>query len=46
MTDYELIQQLFNLLWEDLTDGDTPTDAELSEVRLELEKRGLNSGSY
>ena len=36
MTDYELIQQF----------GDTPTDAELSEVRLELEKRGLNSWSY
>lgn len=42
MTDNELIQWLFDLLWDDLTDGNIPSDDELTVIKQELLKRGLN----
>jgi hypothetical protein len=41
MSDRELIEFLFKLLWGDLTDGDTPSDKELETLRIELWKRHI-----
>lgn len=46
MTDMELISFLWNLLWGDLSDGDTPTTAELEILKQELTKRNILDGDF
>ncbi len=46
MTDKELIEFLWKLLWGDLSDGDTPSDDELNTLLTELTKRGILDGEF
>lgn len=45
MNDKELIKFLWELLWNDLSDGDTPSDEELETLVRELTKRGILDGA-
>ena len=46
MTDHELIEFLWKLLWNDLSDGDVPSDDELYTLKTELTKRGILDGEF
>ncbi len=41
MNDQELIEFLWKLLWNDLSDGDVPSDDQLYTLKEELTKRGI-----
>ena len=42
MSDIEFIAWLVKLLWDDVTDGNTPDSSDFEIIKMELEKRGLN----
>jgi hypothetical protein len=44
MTDKEFIIWLCELLWEDLSDGDVPDDADFDLIRKELQARDIDIG--
>ena len=46
MDDLTLIEFLFNLLWSDLTSGDTPSKEDLDILRTELTARGIIYGRF
>lgn len=46
MTDFELIDFLWRLLWNELSDGDTPSDEEMETLRVELTLRGILDGDF
>lgn len=46
MSDEELIKFLWKLLWDDLSDGDTPSDKEMETLRVELTKREIIDGEF
>jgi hypothetical protein len=46
MSDKEFIEFLWRLLWDDLSDGDTPSDSEMEILRVELTKREIIDGEF
>jgi len=42
MTDKEFIEYLWKLLWDDLSDGDTPSNEDWDILRKELSARNIN----
>ena len=46
MTDKEFIEFLWGLLWNDLSDGDTPSKDEIEVLRIELSQRGIIDGEF
>lgn len=46
MSDEEFIKFLWNLLWDDLSDGNTPSDGVFEVLRDELNKRGIIDGDF
>lgn len=46
MSDKEFIEFLWGLLWDDLSDGDTPSDAEQEILLKELTDRGILNGEF
>jgi hypothetical protein len=46
LSDKELIKFLWELLWNDLSDGDTPSDTEMDILRVELTNRGILDGEF
>lgn len=46
MNDEELIKFLWRLLWDDLSDGDTPSDEEMEILKVELTKRSIIEGEF
>lgn len=46
MTDIELIEFLWRLLWYDLSDGDVPSDEEMETLKVELTRRGILDGDF
>lgn len=46
MSDEDFIKFLWRLLWDDLSDGDTPTDMEWSTLLNELTLRGILDGEF
>ena len=46
MTDEQFANFLFYLLWDDLTDGNTPSDSDFSIIKQEFEKRGWTFDYY
>lgn len=42
MTDIELILYLCKLLWDDVSDGDTPSDEDFRIISHALEDRGID----
>ena len=46
MSDKEFIEFLWNLLWADLSDGDTPDYTEMEILRVELTNRGILDGEF
>jgi hypothetical protein len=45
MTDHDLIQFLWNLLWECIIGGE-PSHDELETLRAELNERGILEGNF
>ena len=46
MNDPEFIEFLWRLLWNDLSDGDTPSQEEIKVLKIELTKRGIIDGEF
>lgn len=46
MNDEEFIKFLWRLLWDDLSDGDTPSDEEFETLKIELNRRGIIDGDF
>ena len=46
MTDGEFILFLVGLLWNDISDGEMPTEAEFNIIRTELENRHIDPDEY
>jgi hypothetical protein len=46
MTDEEFIIYLWNLLWDDISDGDTPDEEDFEILRKELNNRGIIDGDF
>lgn len=46
MNDKEFIEFLWNLLWADLSDGDTPSKEEIETLKVELTKREIIDGEF
>lgn len=46
MSDKEFIQFLWSLLWDDISDGITPSDEEFQTLRKELNDRGIIDGEF
>lgn len=46
MNDQELIEFLWKLLWNDLSDGDVPSADEIYTLKEELTKRGILDGEF
>lgn len=42
MTDEQFMVYLFMLLWNDLTDGDTPDDSDFDTIKEEFENRDID----
>lgn len=46
MSDKELIEFLWRLLWEDLSDGEIPSSDEQDVLLKELTDRGILNGEF
>lgn len=46
MSDKELIEFLWNLLWSDLTDGDVPSEDDMYKLLEELTNRKILNGEF
>jgi hypothetical protein len=46
MSDKQLIEFLWKLLWADLSDGDMPSEDDLFTLKEELTKRGILEGEF